>query len=108
MRYRPRDVREVFLLKSTNSSFLRLHQIEWNPALSRSSASMLPGAGGDCACKTVDGPAGERGTLRGTVKATAWLPQGELKDTPVNLKKKGKLPINSTMRDNLMKRFHFS
>lgn len=55
---------------------------------------MLPGAGGDCACKTVDGPAGERGTLRGnafrltTVKATAWLPQGELKDMPVNLKRR--------------------
>ena len=47
------------------AAFTHLHQIERSPALSRSSASVLPGAGGNLSCETVDGTVGEERNAEG-------------------------------------------
>lgn len=95
-------------------AFTHLHQIERSPALSRSSASMLPGAGGNLGCETIDGPVGEERNAEGKCfrvdngQSNCLAHSRRAEGYARKFKKKGKLPINSTMRDNLMNRFHFS
>ena len=96
------------------AAFTHLHQIERSLALSRSSASVLPGAGGNLRCETVDGTIGEERNAEGKCfpvdngQSNCLAHSRRAEGYTSKFKKKGKLLINSTMRDNLMNRFHFS
>lgn len=108
---KPREVCEMFLLKSTNHGFYDSSRGLTRPSSGQTtSLQCCPEAGSHLSCEIISGPVEEdRGwgkcLLVGNGQRSCLVHARRTKGSSSTFKKKGKLPINSTMKDNFTKRF---
>lgn len=110
MGQKPREVCEMFLLKSTNCGFYDSSRGLARPSSGQTtSLQCCPDAGSNLSCETISGPAEED---RGWGKCflvgngqRSCLVHARTEGSSSTFRKKGKFPVTSTMRDNVTKRF---